>query len=59
MVKDRFCDPAVEDDQELFNESQQELYLKNNKGQVIEILGQKRIDYFTPILAQSNLGKED
>ena len=39
MVKDRFYDHGEEDYQEIFNEVQKELELKEEPGQVMCILG--------------------
>ena len=59
VVKHRFCDYEAEDNQDIFNESQQELDLKKDLSQVIEILGHKRNDSCPSVLVRSDSGEED
>ena len=58
-VKERFCDKNVEDDQELFNEAQQEMDLRQNPGQVMETLKHARINSCPSMLVRSDSGEED
>ena len=58
-MKDRFCDKNVEDNQELSNEVQQELDLRQNPGQTMETLKHERINSCPSMLVRSDSGEED
>ena len=53
-VKDRFCDNNAEDNQELSNEVQQEMDLRQNTGQVMETLKHDRINSCPSMLVRSD-----
>ena len=58
-MKDRFCDKNLEDNQELSNEVQQEMDLRQNPGQLIETLKHDRINSRPSMLVRSNSGEKD